>query len=141
MDMHENFISLIERVKKKIPSVALSSTSSVQQIAAILHVSPRGADCLTYIPHESTFMAVPNDRQCGRSPMANRFCHARDGNFTYVYANEAAVASGVAESKLETREQRCTKLFRAPLTSISRGNRDFIENIDAQNTLYTRLRV
>lgn len=77
-------------------------------------------------------MAVPNDRQCGRSPTVDRFCHARDGIFTYVYANEAATASGVAESKAEgTREQRCTKLFRAPPTIDTSGKMEFVSKISA----------
>lgn len=38
-------------------------------------------------------MAVSNDRQYGRGrPMDNRFCHAQDRIFTYIYANETATA-------------------------------------------------
>lgn len=33
-------------------------------------------------------MTVSNDRQYEWSPMDDRFCHAQDEIFTYVYANE-----------------------------------------------------
>lgn len=52
---------------------------------------------------------------CEWSPMDDRFCHAQDGIFTYVCANEITTIARVEETRGGSYGQQCIQFFQAPL--------------------------